>query len=122
MARILIVEAESIVAEDIKRRLQDRGYTVSAVVSFGEEAIQKIEETKPDVVLMDIALRGDMKDLEKGEQIHTQFHIPVVYLTAYIDETVLQQAKITEPYRWLTKPLDDKKLYNSIEMAIKNKN
>ncbi len=120
MARILIVEGESIVAEDIKRRLQDRGYTVSAVVSFGEEAIQKIEETKPDVVLMDIALRGDMKDLEKGEQIHTQFHIPVVYLTAYVDDKVLQQTKITAS-RWLTKPLEDKKLFDSIEMAIKNK-
>jgi PAS domain S-box-containing protein len=118
MTRILVVEDERIVAEDIKRSLQNLGYMISAVVSSGEEAIQKIEDKTPDLVLMDIVLKGDMDGIEAAEKIHDQFTIPVVYLTAYADEKRLQRAKVTEPYGYILKPFEDKELHTTIETAL----
>ncbi len=122
MVKIQIVEDERIVAEDIQRSLKRLGYTISAVVSSGKEAIQKTEEENPDLVLMDIVLKGPMDGIEAAEQINSRFHIPVVYLTAHADEKKLQRAKVTEPYGYILKPFDDKELHTTIEMALyKNK-
>ncbi len=121
MAAILIVENERIVAEDIQMRLQSQGYTILAVVSSGKEALQKIGEVRPSLVLMDISFRGDIEDMKAAEVIRTQFDIPVVCLTAYVDEKLLKRAKITKPYRFLLKPLEDEKLFDSIEKAIQKK-
>ncbi len=115
---ILVVEDERIVAEDIIRSLQSLGYGISAVVSSGEKAFQKIAETNPDLVLMDIVLKGDMDGIEAAELIRTQFSIPVVYLTAYADERLLQRAKATEPYGYILKPFEDRELHTTIEMAL----
>jgi len=117
MKRIMIVEDERIVAEDIRRSLENLGYTVSAMVSSGEEAIEKAEDN-PDLVLMDIVLRGDMDGIETAQQLKSQFNIPVVYLTAYADDKKLQRAIVTEPYGYLLKPFEDRELHTAIEMAL----
>jgi len=117
-ARILVVEDESIVALHIKSILESAGYTVSALASSGEEAIQRAADTHPDLVLMDIKLRGPMDGIQAAEQIRTRLNIPVIYLTAFADEATLQRAKITEPFGYLLKPFEEPELQISIEMAL----
>lgn len=117
-AKILVVEDENIVAKDIQTTLKALGYTVTAVVASGEEAIQKTGETQPDLVLMDIMLKGYQDGVEAARQIFARFNIPVVYLTAYTDETTLQRAKVTEPYGYILKPFEERELHIAIEMAI----
>lgn len=116
--QILVVEDESIVAEDIRRSLQNLGYKVSAVVSSGEKALKKVEEISPDIVLMDIVLQGEMDGIEAAEKIHSRFNIPVVYLTAYSDEKILERAKITEPFGYIIKPFKERELQINIEIAL----
>ncbi|MCI0695683.1 PAS domain S-box protein [candidate division KSB1 bacterium] len=116
--KILVVEDENIVAKDIQNTLKALGYTVTAVVASGEEAIQKAGETQPDLVLMDIMLKGYQDGVEAARQIFARFNIPVVYLTAYTDETTLQRAKVTEPYGYILKPFEERELHIAIEMAI----
>jgi len=117
-ARIMIVEDEMIVAGDIKRTLQDKEYEVSSVVSSGEEAIKKAEADNPDLVLMDIVLKGEMNGIDAAREIRERFGIPVVYLTAYADEKTLTRAKITEPFGYIIKPFHGKELHSNIEMAL----
>jgi PAS domain S-box-containing protein len=117
-AQILIVEDEIIIAENIRARLNSLGYAVSAIVFSGEEAIQKAAETRPDLVLMDIKLEGDMDGVEAAEQIRARFDIPVVYLTAYADDDTLQRAKITEPFGYILKPFEVRELHTAIEVAL----
>ncbi|MBU7046712.1 MAG: response regulator, partial [Theionarchaea archaeon] len=117
MVKIVIVEDESIVAKDIKKRLQNLGYTVSAVVSSGEEALE-VAEGNPDLYLMDIVLRGEIDGITAAEHLRTQFGIPVIYVTAYADEKTLGRAKMTEPYGYILKPFEDRELHTAIEMAL----
>ena len=91
--KIMVVEDEAIVALDIQSKLESKGYEVPAVVSTGEDAVQKAGETRPDMVLMDIQLEGEMDGVEAAAQIRSNFEIPVVYLTAFSDEKTLQRAK-----------------------------
>jgi CheY-like chemotaxis protein len=116
--RILIVEDESVVAKDIEIRLKGLGYAVSAIASSGEGAIQKAAETHPDLVLMDIVLKGDMDGIEAASQIRSRLNIPVLYLTAYTDEKTLERAKITEPFVYIIKPFQERELHSNIEMAL----
>ncbi|MBU4289428.1 MAG: PAS domain S-box protein, partial [Proteobacteria bacterium] len=116
--KILIVEDEAIVAEDIHNSLQSLGYIISAVVSSGKEAITKIEGNRPDLVLMDIVLKGDMDGIEAASQINSRFNIPVVYLTAFTDEKTLERAKLTEPFGYIVKPFEDRELHSTVEMAL----
>jgi two-component system response regulator LytT len=114
---ILIVEDESIVAKDIQMSLRKLGYNVVAICSNGEDAIRAAEEHGPDLVLMDIMLKGDMSGIEAAEQIRSRFNMPIIYLTAYADESTLSKAKITEPYGYIIKPFKEIDLRTSIEMA-----
>ncbi len=116
--RILVVEDERIVAEDIKRSLQGIGYTVVGIESSGEGAIKKAEESKPDLVLMDIVLKGKMNGIEAAEILMKKYGTPVIYLTAYADQETLSRAKITEPYGYVLKPFDERFMESTIEMAI----
>ena len=118
MAQIMVVEDDRIVAESIRRSLQKLGYTVPAIVDNGKEAIKKAEEYKPDLVLMDIVLFGEMDGIEAAMQIQSRFNIPAIYLSAYSDEKKLDRAKITEPFGYIIKPFDDRELYSTIEMAL----
>jgi len=116
--QILVVEDEAIVAEAIRRKLQKMGYAVPSTVSSGEEAIKKVEENNPDLVLMDIVLQGEMDGIEAAEQIRTRFNTPVVYLTAYSDDRTLLRAKITEPFGYIIKPFKERELHVAIEIAL----
>lgn len=116
--KILIVEDEIIPAKDIQTCLRKLGYTVSGIASSGEEAIQKASEICPDLVLMDIKLKGDMNGIEAAKQIKESFSIPIVYLTAYADDATLQAAKITEPYGYILKPFEERDIHINIEIAL----
>jgi PAS domain S-box-containing protein len=115
---ILIVEDERIVAEDIRRSLQNLGYGSSSIVSSGEKAIDEAKEKSPDLILMDIVLKGKMDGIEAAGQIRSRFNIPVVYLTAYSDEIILERAKITEPFGYIIKPFNERELHTNIEIAL----
>lgn len=115
---ILITEDESIVAKDIQMSLKKLGYNVVAICSSGEDAIRAAEEFKPDLVLMDIMLKGEMSGIEAADQIRSRLSIPIIFLTAYADESTLSKAKITEPYGYIIKPFKEIDLRTSIEMAL----
>lgn len=116
--RILVVEDEHIVAMGIKKMLKSLGYTVTGVASSGKDAISKAESTFPDVVLMDIMLKGDMDGVDAAKEIRERFNVPVVYLTAYSDNNILERAKKTEPFGYIIKPFDEKDLHSSLEVAL----
>lgn len=116
--KILVVEDESIIAMDIEMSLRKLGYEVTATVPSGERAIKSVAENKPDLILMDIVLKGGMDGIEAAEQIRSRFNVPVVYLTAYADEKTLQRAKITGPFGYITKPFQDTDLRVAVEIAI----
>ncbi|HML26070.1 MAG TPA: ATP-binding protein [Methanomethylovorans sp.] len=117
-SRILIVEDERITALDIKYRLEDSGYVVTGIASSGKAAIESAEETKPDLVLMDIMIEGDMDGAQAALHVHDRFGIPVVFLTAYADEDTLRKAKIAEPFGYILKPFEDKDLQTNIEITL----
>src|SRR5271156_2495987 len=100
-AQILVVEDEPIVAKSIKCELESMGYSVPTTAATGEEAVAKAEDMHPDLVLMDIVLRGRMDGIEAAEAIRHRLDIPVIYLTAYQDRETLGRAKITEPFGYL---------------------
>jgi CheY-like chemotaxis protein len=117
-ANILIVEDEEIVAMDIKDMLTDLGYNVQGMASSGEEAIKEIEKGNPDIVLMDIMLGEEKDGITTAEEIRSSFNIPVIYLTAYADDTTLERAKKTAPYGYILKPFQEKELNTAITMAL----
>jgi hypothetical protein len=117
-ARILIVEDESIVALNIKNRLEGLGYAVVATSSSGEAAIQIVAQSLPDLVLMDIKLKGTIDGIEAAAQIRAHFQIPVVYLTAFSDEETVERAKLTEPYGYILKPFEARDLCTTIEISL----
>jgi PAS domain S-box-containing protein len=114
----MIVEDESIVALEIKDRIISLGYEVVNVVSSGEIAIIKAGESKPDLILMDIMIKGSMDGIETAKKIREKYDIPAIFLTAYSDEKTIQRAKISEPYGYLLKPLQERELRTTIEMAL----
>ena len=116
--KILIVEDEAIVAKDISVCLEKIGYEVIATFSKGEKALHFLEENKPDLVLMDIMLAGNISGIEASAEIKKKHDIPVVFLTAYADEKTIERAKVTEPYGYVIKPFKEIDLRTSIEMAL----
>lgn len=116
--KILVVEDESIVAMDIKQRAEGLGYEVIGITPSGEEALEIIREDPPDLILMDIVLKGKIDGIEAAQRIHDNYDIPVLYLTAYSDEETLKRAKITEPFGYIIKPFEDRELHSSVEIAI----
>lgn len=117
-ARILVVEDEAVVAIDIKMRLLKFGYEVSSSVSTGEDAFIAAEELKPDLVLMDVSLKGKMPGTEAARKIHDLLAVPIVFLTAYADDKTLEGAKMAEPFGYITKPFEDTDLRVTLEMAL----
>ncbi len=118
MVQVLIVEDEAIVSMDLRYKLEALGYSVAAEISSGEEAIDAADRLHPDVVLMGIGLSGEMDGIDAAAQIRGQRDIPVVYVTAYIDDATLERAESTEPVGYLIKPFDDAKLRATVQMAI----
>lgn len=117
-AKILIVEDDGIVALDIENRLKELGYFVSATVSRGREAVKKVEEHQPDLVLMDIVLKGEMDGIETAQIIRSRFDTPVIFLTAYANDQRLERAKLTGPFGYILKPFQKRDLKVVIEMAL----
>ena len=117
-ARILVVEDSHFLSTLLLKSLKDLGYIVSGVVSAGEDALKAAEEKKPDLVLMDIVLEGRMDGVEAAGEIKSRFNIPVVYLTSHGDEKILERAKISEPFGYLIKPVKERELHATIEMAL----
>ncbi len=115
---IMIVEDDRIVAEGTKRSLIKLGYNVSGIASYGEKAFEKAKECHPDLVLMDIMLKGGVNGTVATYQIQTQLNIPVVYLTAYTDKELLNRAKKTEPFGYIVKPYEERELNTAIEIAL----
>ncbi len=114
---IFIVEDESIVAKDIQNSLIKLGYNVVGIANNGKDAIEKILELKPDLLLMDIMIKGDLTGIDVSEKIKEQINVPIIFLTAYADEGTLAKAKITEPYGYILKPFKEVDLHSTIEMA-----
>jgi DNA-binding NarL/FixJ family response regulator len=117
-SKILIVEDYSIVARDIKERLEHMDYNVLDIVSNGEDAIRKSNETKPDVVLMDVVLKGDLDGIETAQKIQSHNNVPIIYITAYYDNKTLKRAATTLPSGFILKPFDDVGLDTSIRLAL----
>jgi len=117
-AKILIVEDEAVTGMDIRKSLVEMGYSVVAVATTGELAVRKAAELHPDLILMDIMLAGRMNGIEAADKIRRHCHIPVVYLTAYSDDTFLAKAKLTEPFGYILKPFRELELKTTIEMAL----
>jgi len=117
-ARILIVEDERITAEDLRDILAGLGYTVTASVSTGAEAIAQAEATRPDLALMDIRIKGAMDGAETASVLRERFNIPVVYLTAHADGATVSRAKSAEPLGYIAKPFRERELHASIEIAL----
>jgi len=115
---VFIVEDESIVARDIQNSLVKLGYNVVGSANNGKDAIEKITDLVPDLVLMDIMIKGPMNGIEVSEKIKETMNIPVIFLTAYADEGTLSRAKITEPYGYILKPFKEIDLHSTIEMAV----
>jgi len=116
--RILVVEDEGIIGKDIERVLTQMMYEVCAQVMTGADAIAKARELEPDLVLMDIVLRGDMDGIEAANVIRKEMDIPVIYLTAYADEEKIGRASVTEPFAYIVKPFEDHELHSNIQMAL----
>ena len=117
-ARILIVEDESIVALDLRHRLMKLGYAVCAVTDTGESAIREAAEKVPDLILMDIRLKGEMNGIEAAQEIRTRFDTPVILLTALADNDTLHQAEAFGPNGFISKPFDEKELFDTIETVL----
>lgn len=115
---ILLVEDEVIVAMSLEQDLKNLGYTVSDIVTSGEEAIEKASELSPDLVLMDIKLDGELDGIQAAKVIRKKTRIPVIYLTAYADADTLQRAKVTEPFGYILKPFEKRSLQSTIEMGL----
>lgn len=116
--KILIVDDEVVVAEDIRRQLRSLGYTVVGVVSSGSEAVRLAGEHRPDLILMDVKLKGPIDGIDAARTIHAQYSIPVIYLTAFSDEDTLERARQTLPLAYLIKPFVSSDLRAALELAL----
>ncbi len=119
--RVLIVEDEIVVASEIKLRLEAMGYTVIGIVNNGRDAIKKSELHEPDVILMDITLKGRMTGLEATREIARVTDIPVIFITAHTDKSTLDSARAASSHGIFTKPFSDSELQAAIQQAIISK-
>ena len=116
--RILVVEDESIVAKDIQRTLEKLGYDVPATASSAAAAYEKLEELEPDLVFLDVKLKGEQDGVHIAEHIKDRYDIPVIFLTSFVDQDTIDRAKVTEPYGYLVKPFNEGDLKTTVEMAL----
>ncbi len=116
--RVLVVEDEFIVSKDIQNSLVKLGYEVVGSAATGEKALEVAMETRPDVILMDIMLKGEINGIETAQNILKEFNVPIIFLTAYTDENTLGKAKQVQPFGYIIKPFKEIDLHTTIEMAI----
>lgn len=118
--RILIVEDEPLIAEDIASVVERDDYTVSAIVYSKEDALIELNENLPDIVLLDINLDGEMHGIDIAEKINSVYNIPFIFITSYSDKHTLERAKFTEPSGYIVKPFNDAGLTSTLEIALFN--
>ena len=116
--RILVVEDETVVAMDIANTLRKLGYEVTDTVPSGEQALDSLKENRPDLIFMDIGLKGEMDGIETAAQIRSLYSIPVIFLTAFVDEKTLDRAKGTVPAGYITKPFEENDLRIAVEVGL----
>jgi CheY-like chemotaxis protein len=116
--RILVVEDEAIIAMDIESILRKMGFSHPEIVHSGEESIQKVAAGRPHLVLMDIKLKGNLDGIQAAKQIFYHYHVPVVYITAFGDESTLKRANGTARFGYITKPFEEKELQSTIQNAL----
>ena len=116
--RILIVEDESLVARDIEDMVTSLGYETCGIATTGDEAVEKADQFRPDLILMDVIIKGSLDGIAAAEKIWDVLHIPVIYVTAFADEFTLKRAKTTETFGYILKPFDERELKIAIEMAF----
>ncbi|MGB5873317.1 MAG: response regulator [Bacteroidota bacterium] len=115
---VLIVEDELIIAEDLRRRLTSLGFNVTGIATTGEDAVSRVEESGPDLVLMDISLRGEMDGVEAAKLIRERTGTPIVYVTGHGDPETMQRAKSTPGFAFVLKPVDDREMQYIFEMVL----
>jgi DNA-binding LytR/AlgR family response regulator len=118
LVKILVVEDEMIIAAKISMQLTNLGYEVTGILPRGEQAVLHVEENTPDIVLLDINLKGRLDGIETALQIQRQRDIPIIYLTANGDEATFNRAKSTRPYAFISKPFKQLDLQRAIELTI----
>lgn len=116
--KILVVEDESIVAKDIQNTLIRLGYEVPATASSAASAYEKLEQVQPNLVFLDIKLKGEEDGIDIAAHIKEKYNIPVIFLTSYVDQETLDRAKFTEPYGYIVKPFNESDLKTTVEMAL----
>lgn len=116
--KILIVEDEMIIAANISLQLTQLGYEVTGIIPRGEDALLHIEDSKPDILLLDINLKGKLDGIETAEAMQKNHNIPIIYLTANIDDAHFNRAKQTHPFGFIAKPFKKLDLQRAIELAI----
>lgn len=116
--RIMIIEDEIITAKSIASELEKSGYIISSIQTMGEEAIALAINEKPDIILMDIIIHGNMDGIEVAEKILSNVHIPIIYMTGYSDNETMKRAKKTKPVDYLVKPIDLDRLKHVIASAL----
>ena len=116
--KILIVEDEMIIGANIALQLSSLGYDVIGIIPRAEEVLPKIRENTPDILLLDIYLKGDLDGIELAHIIQKEFKIPIIYLTANADDAHFNRAKTTNPYAFISKPFKKLDLQHAIELTI----
>jgi DNA-binding NarL/FixJ family response regulator len=119
--RILVVEDEAVIALRLQKRLKEMGYDVPDIAYTGDDAVEKAGRLKPDLVLMDIMIPGKMDGIEAAKIVKTEFDIPVIFLTAFSEDKIIENAKQAEPFAYLLKPFQDREIKAAIEVALHKK-
>lgn len=117
-SKILIVEDEGIVAFNLQQRLQHMGYHITGLAESGQEGLALVSRERPDLVLMDIHIKGEMDGIELASALNRDFDLPIIYLTAYSEDTTLERARRTRPYGYLIKPFSERELHATVQMAL----
>lgn len=119
--RIIVVEDESLVALSIEEALTSMGYDVPLTTGLGEVAVRRVQELKPDLILMDIHLKGAMDGIEAAKRIWDSFRMPVIFLSAYADLPILEKLKATGPCEYIEKPFEEERLRIAVETMLGTK-
>lgn len=117
-ARIMVVEDEAVISMEIQDRLTKMGHSICGTAVSGEQAVSVATANRPDLILMDVQLRGEVDGVQTAKQIRDLIEIPIIYLTAFADDRTVERAKLTQPFGYLIKPFSEKELYAAIEMAL----
>jgi DNA-binding LytR/AlgR family response regulator len=115
---ILIVEDEPIIADDIAATLTERGYAIVGMADTADDALKLLAKTSPDLVILDVKIKGDRDGISLAQEINARFKVPFIFLTSYYDSKTLDRAKTTEPQGYVVKPFDENDLVINVEMAL----